>query len=43
MGKVRNTFAIEVGRYTNKVSRQREAFKAAKAIWDEAAQEILCV
>jgi putative transposase len=42
IGKVRNIFAIEVGRYTNKASRQREAFKAAKVIWDEAAQGILC-
>ena len=42
MGKVRNIFAVEVGRYTNKASRQRQAFQAAKAIWDETAQGILC-
>ena len=42
MGKVRNIFAIEVGRYTNKASKQRQAFQEAKAIWDEAAQGLLC-
>ena len=37
MGKVRNIFAVEVGRYTKKASEQRLAFAAAKAIWLEAA------
>lgn len=37
MGKVRNTFAVEVGRYTSRASGQRLAFAAAKAIWLEAA------
>ena len=37
MGKVRNIFAIEVGRYKKKAPDQRLAFIAAKAIWLEAA------
>lgn len=37
MGKVRNIFAVEVGRYTKKAPEQRLAFAAAKAIWLEAA------
>ena len=37
MGKVRNIFAIEVGRYRRKASDQRLAFAAAKAIWLKAA------
>ncbi|WP_269516639.1 hypothetical protein [Candidatus Odyssella acanthamoebae] len=41
MGKVRNLFAIEVGRYLKKASERREAFKAACNIWSEAAQELL--
>lgn len=42
MGKVRNIFAIDVGRrYTKNAMNQRLAFNAAKAIWDEAAQRLL--
>jgi putative transposase len=41
MGKVRNIFAVEVGRYTKRAFEQRQAFKAAQAIWFEAAQELL--
>ena len=38
MGKVRNIFAINVGRYTNTAPEQRIAFASAKSIWDEATQ-----
>lgn len=38
MGKVRNIFAVNVGRYTKKASEQRLAFVAAQTIWLEAAQ-----
>jgi len=41
MGKVRNIFAVEVGRYKKKAPNQRLAFAAAKAIWLEAALELL--
>jgi putative transposase len=41
MGKVRNIFAVDVGRYTNTASEQRVAFAAAKSIWDEATQRLL--
>ena len=41
MGKVRNLFAVEVGRYKKKASEQRFAFAAAKAIWLKAALKIL--
>ncbi|MCC2646623.1 MAG: hypothetical protein K0R02_688 [Rickettsiaceae bacterium] len=41
MDKVRNLFAIDVGRYTNKASVQRQAFEVAKTIWDQTAQKIL--
>jgi putative transposase len=37
MGKVRNLFAVAVGRHTNKAAEQRHAFVEAKSIWDEAA------
>ncbi len=43
MGKVRNIFSVEVGRYKNKASDQRLAFAAAKAIWLEAALPLLSV
>ncbi len=43
MGKVRNLFAIEVGRYLKKASERRDAFRAACTIWSEAAQELICV
>jgi putative transposase len=41
MGKVRNIFAIDVGRYTKNAINQRLAFNAAKTIWDEATQRLL--
>ena len=41
MGKVRNLFSVEVGRYKKKASDQRHAFAAAKAIWLKAALKIL--
>ncbi len=40
MGKVRNIFAVDIGRYTNAANIQRENFQKAKFIWDEAIQEI---
>ena len=40
-GKVRNIFAIDVGRYTKNAEDQRSVFNAAKAIWDQAAQRLL--
>ncbi|WP_032113949.1 IS6 family transposase [Candidatus Paracaedibacter symbiosus] len=43
MGKVRNLFAVEVGRYLKKAFERRETFKAACTIWSEAAQELLCI
>ncbi len=41
MGKVRNIFAVDVGRDTKTAHEQRVAFVAAKTIWDEAAQRLL--
>lgn len=43
MGKVRNIFSVEVGRYKKKAQDQRLAFQAAKAIWLEAAQSLLSI
>jgi len=40
MGKVRNIFAVDVGRYTNATNIQRENFQKAKSILDEAIQVI---
>jgi len=37
MGKVRNIFAINVGRYTKNATNPRLAFDQAKAIWNEAS------
>lgn len=42
MGKVRNIFAIDVGRYVKKAPERKIAFAAAFAIWIEAAQQLLC-
>jgi len=42
MGKVRNIFSVAVGRYTKSAQEQREAFKKAKEIWNEASQGIIC-
>ena len=36
MGEIRNIFAIDVGRYTNNARTQKDNFKKAKSIWDEA-------
>lgn len=41
MGKLRNIFAVEVGRYNKKMSSQREAFQNAKSIWNDASQRLL--
>ncbi|WP_232224371.1 hypothetical protein [Candidatus Paracaedibacter symbiosus] len=38
-----NTFSVEVGRYKNKAPDQRLSFSAAKAIWLEAALQLLSV
>ena len=43
MGKVRNIFAVDVGRYIKRASERRVAFAAACAIWTEAAQMLFCV
>jgi hypothetical protein len=43
MGKVRNIFAVEVGRYKKRAPEQRLAFAAAKAIWCDAALGILSI
>ena len=40
MGKVRNIFAVDVGRYINSVKDQRDNFQKAKSIWNEAMQVI---
>ncbi len=41
LGKVRNIFSVQVGRYTKKAPDQRQAFAAAKAIWLKAANQLL--
>ena len=43
IGKVRNIFAVNVGRYTKTAPEQRIAFASAKTIWDEATQRLLAV
>jgi len=43
MGKVRNIFAVDVGRYKKKAPDRRLAFAAAQAIWLEAAQGLLSI
>ena len=40
MRKVRNIFAVDVERYSNKVNIQRENFQKAKSIWNETMQAI---
>lgn len=42
MGKVRNIFSVDAGRYTKPAFRRRSAFRDALSIWDEASQQILC-
>lgn len=41
MGKVRNLFAVTVGRYTNKAAKQRKTFRDAQFIWDQAPLQAL--
>jgi putative transposase len=41
MGKLRNLFAVEVGRYTKEACRRKECFQVACSIWCEAAQSLL--
>jgi len=41
MGKVRNLFAISVGRYTKPASQRREAFQAAQTLWVDAAERLV--
>jgi putative transposase len=43
MGKVRNIFAIDVGKYTKNAEDQRSAFAVAKSIWDEVTQRLIAV
>ena len=40
MGKVRNIFAVDAGRYTNTANIQRNHFQNAKSVWDEAMKVI---
>jgi len=41
MGKVRNIFAINVGRYTKNATDRRSSFEQAKSIWDEATHRLI--
>jgi putative transposase len=41
MGKVRNIFSVDVGRYTKNAINRRSSFDRAKSIWDEATQRLL--
>lgn len=41
MGKVRNIFAVNVGRYSNFAQVQKDNFFKAKEIWDAAALKLL--
>ncbi len=41
MGKVRNIFSVDVGRYTKNATDRRSSFDKAKSIWDEATQRLL--
>lgn len=43
MGKVRNIFAINVGRYTKNATDRRASFERAKSIGDEATLRLLAV
>lgn len=43
MSKVRNIFAVDVGRNKKKAPDQRLAFAAAQAIWLEAAQGLISI
>ena len=41
MGKIRNIFAVDIGRYIKNAVDQRAAFNHAKSIWNDAAQQLL--
>ena len=41
MGKLRNIFAVDVGRYNKSAKIQREGFQNAKSIWHYALLELL--
>ena len=41
MGKVRNIFSVDVGRYRKNANERRYAFAASKSIWNEATQRLL--
>jgi len=41
MGKIRNIFAVDVGRYTQNATDQRSSFNHAKSIWNDSAQRLL--
>lgn len=43
MGKLRNIFSVEVGRYKKSAQTQRTAFDVAKSIWDDASQRLLAI
>jgi putative transposase len=42
MGKVRNLFSVERGRYTLPAAFQKQAFQRACLIWREAGQSLIC-
>ena len=42
MGRVRNIFAVPVGRYLNSRATQRTKFNEAVNIWQEASKEVYC-
>jgi putative transposase len=42
MGKVRNIFAVSVGKYKNSASIQKHKFYEAVTIWQEASKEVYC-
>ena len=42
MGKVRNIFAVPVGRYKNSATIQKQKFDKAINIWQEASKEVYC-
>ncbi len=42
MGRVRNIFAVPVGRYKNLASIQKHKFYEAVTIWQEASKEAYC-
>lgn len=43
MGKVRNIFVVDAGRYKKKAPDRRLAFAVAQTIWLEAAQELFSI